>query len=338
MTVKILTHGDADGICAAAIAKARFPKAEIWFTRPVSLLDDLREVQLGDTVVITDIAIDESRKEQIFERMRELARRGEVIFIDHHHLPPNTIKKDVPATKLVNEIGVSASELAFKLFQRGIGQNLDRIALIGSIVDYLEDSDFVRAGLNKYDHRTIYFEACILSQALSFVGSNYGFKRDVVVDLSKGRLPSGSPELVDRAIKGTEREYRVWDYVSEHVEPEGNIAFVYDLPSGSPGKAALYALGITGADVGMCTRESNGKVDVSVRRRVGAKLDLNVLLRHITARVGGSGGGHEGAAGATIPAESFKEFIRVFKHEVFHPEKYPVAVRHGKARSLKLKL
>jgi nanoRNase/pAp phosphatase (c-di-AMP/oligoRNAs hydrolase) len=40
------------------------------------------------------------------------------------------------------------------------------------------------------------------------------------------------------------------------------------------------------------------------------------MLRHITARIGGSGGGHEGAAGATIPVELFETFIEALKTEI----------------------
>lgn len=101
-----------------------------------------------------------------------------------------------------------------------------------------------------------------------------------------------------------------------HAVREGNIAIVYDLPSGSLGKAALYALGVTGTDVGICTRKDDDEIDVSMRRRAGAKVDLNDMLRHITARLGGSGGGHEGAAGATIPANLFDTFLEAVKKEI----------------------
>lgn len=66
MVVRILTHGDTDGICAAAMARARFPDAEIWFSRPVRLLRYLNDIELGTIVMIFDIAINEANKEQIF--------------------------------------------------------------------------------------------------------------------------------------------------------------------------------------------------------------------------------------------------------------------------------
>jgi RecJ-like exonuclease len=316
MAVKILAHGDTDGICAAALVKARFPEAEVWFTRPVTLLRDLQEVEPGTSVFILDVAISETQKEQIFERIRELAKEGEVVYIDHHPLPPETLKRDVPATQLVHAIGASTSALTFKLYQATLDPDLDRVALWGAIADYTEGAEILRDGLSKYDRRTIYMEAGLLSQALGEAAGDYHYKREVVLKLSRGVPPSEISEVVERAIKATKREWEVWRYVKEHVERQGNLAIVYDLPSGSLGKAALYALGVTGADIGVCTRQDGEDVDMSFRRRLGVRVDLNTLLRHITSRIGGSGGGHEAAAGATVPIELFDTFLDTFKKEV----------------------
>ncbi len=316
MQVKILTHGDADGICSAAIAKSRFPEADIWFTRPVNLLRDLNEIEIGTMVLICDIAISESHKDAIFKRIRELAQKDEVVYIDHHPLPDHTLKKDIPATQIAIESGVSSSELTFRLLIRDTKSDLDRVALWGAIADYCENTEFVRMGVDKYDRRTIYLEAGLLSQALGEAAGDYNYKRDVVVALSKCIPPSEIPEIVENALKATKREWEVYSYVKSHVKMDGNLAIMYDLPSGSLGKAALYAMGVTGADIGICTRRDEDEIDVSIRRKADIRVDLNDMLRHITARIGGSGGGHVGAAGATIPAAIFENFIDMVKKEV----------------------
>jgi len=316
LAVKILAHGDSDGICAAAIAKARFPEAEIWFTRPIALFNDLQGVQPGTAVIILDVAINETHKAQIFQRMKELAKGDEVIYVDHHPLPPGTLRNDIPATHLSHTMGISASELTFRLFRQGVDPDLDRVALWGAIADYAEETEFVRDGMSKYDRRTIYMEAGLLSQALGDAAGDYYYKRDVVLKLAQGVPPSEIPEAVERAVRATKREWETWRYVKGHVVKEGNLAIVYNLPSGSLGKAAMHALGITGADVGICTRTVEKEVDISAKRRAGINLDLNALLRHITARLGGSGGGHEGAAGASLPAELLENFMDALRKEI----------------------
>ncbi|MEM2192329.1 MAG: DHH family phosphoesterase [Candidatus Hadarchaeales archaeon] len=316
MPVKILAHGDTDGICAAAIIKTRVPDVEIWFTRPVNLLRDLNSIEQGTTIFIVDVAISETDKENIFTRMRELAKSSDMVYIDHHPLPYNTLKKDIPATQIAHELGTSASELAFRLLIGDEKSDLDRIAIWGAIADYCENTPFVQEGLNKYDRRTIYLEAGLLSQALGEAGGDYAFKREVVNALAKGVPPSEIPDLVDKALKATAREWEVYEYVKKNVVVDGNLAILLDLPSGSLGKAALYALGITGADIGICTRRDDDEIDISIRKRASVRIDLNELLRHITARLGGSGGGHEAAAGATVPAAIFETFLETFKREV----------------------
>ncbi len=316
MAIKILTHGDTDGICAAALARSRFPEAEIWFTRPVRLLRDLNTVELGTAVLIFDVAISEHDKEQIFQRMRELAQKDEVLYVDHHPLPPGTLKNDFPVTQLALQSGASSSELSFRLLVQDPGSDLDRVALWGAISDYCEDTDFVRDRLNKYDRRTIYMEAGLLSQALGEAAGDYHYKRDVVVNLAQGMPPTEIPGIVDRALKATKRDWEIYAFVKKNAVKEENIAVIYNLPSGSLGKAAVYALGVTGADIGICTRKNEEEVDISVRRRAGVKVDLNDLLRHITARLGGSGGGHESAGGATIPIGIMDTFLQTMKKEI----------------------
>jgi RecJ-like exonuclease len=281
------------------------------------LLRDLQEqAEPGMTVFILDVAINETQKEQIFKRMRELAEKGEVIYIDHHPLPPDTLKKDLPVTRLVHSVGTSTSALTFRFLQADLDPDFDRVALWGAIADYTEGAELARNGLSKYDRRTIYMEAGLLSQALGEASGDYHYKREVAQKLSQGLPPSEIPEMVNYAMKATKREWEVWRYVKENVKREDNIAIIRHLPSGSLGKAALYALGVTGADIGICARKDDDDVDMSLRRRVGVEVDLNTLLRRITARIGGSGGGHEGAAGASIPAEHFDTFLDTFKKEV----------------------
>lgn len=317
MDVKILPHGDTDGVCAAALVNACFPEADVWFSRAVTLLRDLQEkVEPGMKIFILDVAINEVQKAQIFDRIRELAENGEVIYIDHHPLPPDTLKKDLPVTQLVHSIGASTSALTFEFLRGSLNPDLDRVALWGAIADYTEGAEIVQAGLNKYDRRTIYMEAGLLSQALDEASGDYHYKREVVKKLSQGSPPSDIPQMVEYAVRATKREWSVWRYVKEHVKREDNIAIVYNLPSGSLGKAALYALGVTGSDIGICTRQNENEVDMSLRRRAGARIDLNTSLRRITARIGGSGGGHEAAAGATVPIELFNTFLDTFKKEV----------------------
>lgn len=311
--MKIFAHGDGDGVCSASLIKAIYPEAEVWFTKPASIHRYLAEVEEGP-VCILDIAINEKAKEEVFSKLEKLSRESQVLYFDHHPLPLAVFKSDVPCN-FIHEVGVSTSELVFRYFESRLSPEMDRVALWGAISDYCEETEFVRDHLSKYDRRTIYMEAGLISQALT--EADFDYKRRMVELLSKGTSPVEMEGIFDLAFKATQKDKEIWEYVKANVVREGNLAIVYNLPpTFSGGKAAFNALGVTGADVGMSVTSKNGEMDISMRRRAGVKINLDLLLRKIAPRFGGSGGGHEGAAGARIPAENFQAFMETLKREI----------------------
>jgi len=310
--MKIFAHGDADGVCAASLVKLLHPEAEVWFAKPSSLHIYLREVQPGTRLFILDIAINELYKEEIFKKLAELSEKAEVTYVDHHPLPLEVFKRDVPCN-FVHQLGMSTSELVFRYFS--IPEEHDRIALWGAIGDYCEETDFVREHLSRYDRRAIYMEAGLLSEALS--EADFDYKRLAVEFLSRGMTPVELPGIFDLVIKASQKSKEILEYVRQNVKVEDNLAIVYGLPSfSSGGKAAFNALGLTGADVGICVLRKGDEMDISMRRRAGVNLNLDLLLRKVALRFGGSGGGHEGAAGARIPIQNFEAFMETLKREI----------------------
>jgi RecJ-like exonuclease len=86
--VLILTHGDTDGVCAAAIAKASCPEAEVEFTNPSNLISMLDSLSGYDRVIILDLGIDRARKAEAMAAFQRLSRTSSIDYIDHHLLPP----------------------------------------------------------------------------------------------------------------------------------------------------------------------------------------------------------------------------------------------------------
>lgn len=315
MKVKILTHGDADGICSAALALARYPEAEVWFTHPAGLLNDLKNVS-EEQVIISDVAISERDKEEIFREFSRIEKSGEIVYIDHHPLPLNTISGDLPCSTVVRDLTRSASELAFRYFQKHVN-NLDRVALYGAISNYCDETDFIREELYFYDKRTIYLEAGLLSQSLGESRGDYKFKRGLVEKLAKGAAPSSIDKVVINAVRSAKKEWVVYEYVRENVRSTGDIAIVDRVEEGvSAGKVAKFAIGITNKKLGIGIKPRNNFVDISVRKRGDFPMDLNYALRNIAPRLGGSGGGHPPAAGARISSDKIEEFVSMFSKEV----------------------
>ena len=83
------------------------------------------------------------------------------------------------------------------------------------------------------------------------------------------------------------------------------------LDSGASG-AVNFVLGFSGKDVGIAYKErvDKGIYAISVRGSPSCKTHLGRLVSSVTAKIGGSGGGHDKACGAVVPKDKIKKFLR----------------------------
>lgn len=91
------------------------------------------------------------------------------------------------------------------------------------------------------------------------------------------------------------------------------MAYVIN-PPGSLGIAATYALGISGARIGLAAEVKNDLMVMSLRST--GELDLNKTVRELSHQVEGSGGGHKKAAGARIRSNDFKNFLTLLNQRL----------------------
>ena len=121
ITMQIIAHEDADGICSAALVRMNDPTSKIFFSKPCSLLHDLDQMDSRRDLIVLDIALCELAKEQIVSRLSRW--RGKVLYIDHHPDTATSLSKHNRKSKVIAGT-VSASELTFthlapRLKQRG---------------------------------------------------------------------------------------------------------------------------------------------------------------------------------------------------------------------------
>jgi len=74
----ILTHGDSDGVCSGAIAKSAYPDADVYFTSPVGILDELKMADGYRNIIICDIAIDVRSSTKLYKCLEKLARNASI--------------------------------------------------------------------------------------------------------------------------------------------------------------------------------------------------------------------------------------------------------------------
>lgn len=309
MNTVIMTHSDSDGICAGAISRSRFRDAEIFFTKPVSFLDDLNSRE-ADRIVISDIAISRKDMTEVIRLLEEKSRNCEILYFDHHPIPEKAKEKlERTLAVYVNGEG-SASEAAYRHFQNDIAKERIWVAIYGAIGDYEEKTPFVEERLKKWDARALYFEASMI-----FLGikdrefDDYDSKRKIVETLASGRNPSDIPGLMEAAKRAVKDEFNLYELVKKNAQKAGDVGFVRDLYSfGFRGPSALFSATVTNSRLGVAAYIRKNKLDITLRS-ADYSLELSALAENAAEAVGGSGGGHSHAAGARIPLERFDDFI-----------------------------
>jgi single-stranded-DNA-specific exonuclease len=303
MSSIIFTHGDCDGICSGAIVKSALPGAEVFFTSPVSLLGELNNLSASyDDIVICDIAIDEKTCSELKRKLNELAEVSKLVYIDHHPLPESYNH----AWFYHNTC--SASELAYKIFERKLSKDTRRVAIYGAIGDFSETAT-VKKWERDWDTRTLYFYAGVLIQGITYAGRDYDYKRRIVEALSKDTPPPQIDGLLEAAVIASQKEEEIRILVRQKVVKLRNLAYVIDI-NGYMSKAAIYAASYGNALVGVsCEYRAHKHVyDLSLRLRNG-DVDLNTILRRVALNHGGTGGGHPFAGGARIPRNHLEAFL-----------------------------
>ncbi|MEM2900514.1 MAG: DHH family phosphoesterase, partial [Thermoplasmata archaeon] len=285
----ILTHSDADGVCAGAIAYSIYPDAEIKITRPSSLLNDLKSLGSNEKIekiIILDISIDENDAKNILNYLNNFCTKGiEVIYIDHHPLPSLLCGK-LPEY-IISDTSKSATELSYHYFKN---RDMIFVALYGAIGDYFDNTEFVQNTLKDFDKRTIYFEAGLLTLALSEL-QGFEIRKELIKRLALGVQPCEMNDVVESAIRAEQIGTHTYFYSKKNVKKYGQVSYVLDVPTSAVAQVAMIAAREGGTIVGIGARTCGEEYEMSLRRR-SDDVDLNRLLREVAPTVGGRGGGH----------------------------------------------
>lgn len=306
MTTLILTHADSDGICSGALAVRASEDPTVYFTNPVSVIDDAAEAEQYDKIIICDIAINISTSEALRKRMNELATKRELIYIDHHPLP-----EGFGAPWLIHNQNACGSLLTYWHFRDKLNPDMSRVAMYGAIADFRDSTPLARELVTRWDKRSLYYHSGTLSQGIEIDRKNFDSKRDLVFGLSKNIIPSNMNGLVKKAVIASKLEEELRARVAQGVVKLKNLSYVVDA-AGFISKAAIYAriYGNTRVGISAELRENRHAYDISVRAEDG--IDLNRLLNDSAVKFGGRGGGHPQAGGGRIPEHRLNDFLADF--------------------------
>lgn len=307
----ILTHGDTDGVCSGAIAKCAYPNSHLYFTNPVGLLRKLDIIKGYKNIIICDIAIDERNSEVLLQKLKDIAQKYNLIYIDHHPGPAQSWNE----TWLYNDHASCSSELTYNTLISRLNNNMRRVAIYGAIGDYADDTPNIKEWYKSWDKRTLFFQGGALSQAIIFAGREFDFKRLLIEHLHKNKLPSSIPNVLEFAKKCSNIEEELQSKIRKEVKILDNFAYVID-PESYKSKSAIYAASIGNRKIGGSAEYRENKHVYDISFRSNSDVDLNIILRKIAKKFEGTGGGLPEAAGARIPADKFNNFLKELDRQI----------------------
>jgi RecJ-like exonuclease len=135
MSTLILTHADTDGLCSGALALSVCRDAEVLFTNPAEIREDVLDARKHDRLIICDIAIDISGAPALKRTIDRIAAEKDVVYIDHHPLPGG-----FSAPWLMHRLDACGSLLTFDYFRDSIDPDMSRVAMYGAIGDFRDTS------------------------------------------------------------------------------------------------------------------------------------------------------------------------------------------------------
>lgn len=319
----IFAHLDSDGLCAAALIKMtkEYQKAEVFFTHPAGLLEDIEKVD--DELYILDVALDAKSFPNLCKEFERIVENHSVTHIDHHQIPGKLPSRVIS----IHDPNVCTTELTYRYFYYQLPKNADHLAIIGAICDYTDDSPLMQALLHHYERRTMFLDAGLLAQGLKQFGTgpDYPMLRILVEKFSEGLYPCDIKELTRAALQETRKDKHKRLKVLELYKTGKKIAWIIDPPIGSRSKVAHWIMGDSGAVAGLCVRKLNHNrhlADITIRGR--NIIDLRIVIPPIAEDLGGSAGGHANAIGVRIPDRNIIMFIRALDNKLSEILKYQI--------------
>lgn len=320
LNVGIIAHGDADGICSAAIVKSLYPGADVIFTRANQLHKAIKDLEIRiitlDILFILDMAINPKKKEYVLQRLEKASKKYKIYYFDNHTLPKGMEREEISKfmVKFISKRTWSSSAVTFTTLFGDKPENLKNsryqalLGAYGAISDYAKECPLLLSILELYDESNTYYQAFLLKQASRVIDKD-NVKRVIVDKLSVGILPSEIFEVVEAAREASREVDIAVGYIHDHAKKVDQIGVIFECPVASMGHNAYIASTITQSSVGVAIRRSQGNAYFVLRRRHHCKVHLGELANSVADDLDCDGGGEEATAGITAPDSSISKVL-----------------------------
>ena len=305
---------DADGISSAALIKQAFGGETILTDYP-GMMDDMEPLRTDEKLkelYICDLGLNKKNESDFVELLTQLRkRRIKISYIDHHDLDKkiiNQLKKI--KVNVVHDTNECASVQVYNTYKRKLNDHAAFVAACAAITDYMEDRPLGSKLLQIFDRQFALISATVMTYNIVGHQKEPDYLLYLVDELSESKYPHEIPNSFEFAQLQVAKLASIISKVKENMKLKKNLGYMEITDSGASG-AVNFVLGLSGKDVGVAYKErvDYGVYAVSVRGSKQCKIHLGRLINKITTDIGGSGGGHDKACGASIPKDKITKFL-----------------------------
>jgi hypothetical protein len=308
-----ISHGeDADGITCAALLK-RMKEAHPILVTYDDLKDSLRGIQPPlDELYLCDLNV----REDLVEEILRIAGFSKVTVVDHHPAADGVLERlEEAGVEVVHDPRDCASVLLYNRFRDDLGRKAGRMAAYAAWADQFEDGPIAENLLREYDRQSVQHEGLLLAHALP-QRSTPEFRARVLGAISRLEPPHRTPGIPGAAMEHLEETSRLIEVLTGMAKRLDVLAYIQAEEGMSIGTVAGLITDAVGTNVGLCYRLNGTLVNLSLRSRRGRPYHLGEITRRIATGLGGFGGGHKRASGASIPGKSLDRFLEEFDEEL----------------------
>jgi len=300
---------DVDGVGAAALVMAAKGARPILSDYDTLIQDLGRVPKNADELVICDLGTDDTTRGEFVGKLKEIAKRTRVTYIDHHYLGKKE-EREIRSSgvELVHDESECASMLAYLTFKEELPREAMDIALYGAVTDYMDGSPNAKRLMEMTDRQFILAEATLLSMALSNKEAGPGFPQKIASALSKMKQPHEIDDVVGLAVDQLAAMQELAKVAKEHGRKMGRLAYM-DTTQRATGNVAKLLIGAFDVPVGVSMRRKGDWYEVSLRGTSGCRVHLGQTAGKVAKSLGGSGGGHALAAGCRVPVEKMPALL-----------------------------
>ncbi len=317
MKICISHMEDADGIVSASLISQLF-NTNTMLVDYNTFLPTLKQITLEDLeeLYICDLGIGKALQEEFLSIIKKISNKGiKITYIDHHD-QSDELKRELESNLiLLHDVNECTSVLIYSKFKDRLNDNFKLLAGIAAIVDEMDRRPIANTIVRSYDRQFIFYETVILSYAIYSSQKDMPFLLRLTEEL-KSKFPHEINGIIERANEYAYNVSNTLKLINNNAIINGKFGYIYIDDPLDTGVTANMLLMSKGLRVALAYKDRDNGYVLSLRGEENYDKHLGRIIGSIASDVGGTGGGHKLACGASVPKDKISIVIDRLKEMI----------------------